>query len=89
MIVFRRIKSYTEHVDECCYHRKLTSTDCLDIANKLNLFKHQEIQDLREYVAQLENHIRGLTTIYSEYPNPPFIGVYELNEAEPKGKLVR
>ena len=92
-MIFRDIKSYIEHVQDFCYRNRGGSNlnMCLDVSSNMNNYKRQEIEDLRQYVAELEAELRKTREVfeYDAYPDPPVIGIYELNEAEPVGRLVK
>lgn len=92
-MIFRDIKSYIEHVqDYCRYNRGGGTLDiCLNVNSNMDMYKRQEVEDLRQYIVELETELRKTRKVfeYDAYPDPPIIGIYELNEAEPTGRLVK
>lgn len=92
-MIFRTIKSYVEHIQDSCYRNRGGSNlnMCLDAVSNIEGYKRQEIEELRQYIVELEAELRKTRKVfeYDAYPDPPIIGIYELNEAEPTGRLVK
>lgn len=92
-MIFRNIKSYIEHVQDFYLRNRGGGTldICLNVHSNMDSYKRQEIEELRQYVTELEAELRKTRKVfeYNAYPDPPVIGIYELNEAEPVGRLIK